>query len=205
MGLLRESSSAMDAAPLASNRFRKLAEDSTVVLKVTAPDGKNIHAQTSEISQAWPKRQGPAGRRSLNPGAPPSGPNHCLRYSSRAHDYRTAIPPQDGASRGCGPSRHQEAQPLPWLNSTGNREHQQPHAAARRVAPSRISVIGALSEGTRALDASRTTKRRSSTICERRRLLSERRRGDIDGGGAAEVIGDLGRSTRRLSQRNDAS
>jgi len=46
----------MDAAPLASNRFGKLAEDSTVLIKVTAPDGENIDTQTSEISQAWPKR-----------------------------------------------------------------------------------------------------------------------------------------------------
>ena len=46
----------MDAAPLASNRFGKLAEDSTVLIKVTASDGENVHTQASEISQAWPKR-----------------------------------------------------------------------------------------------------------------------------------------------------
>jgi hypothetical protein len=46
----------MDAAPLASNRFGKLAEDSTVLIKVTAPDGENIDPQTSKLPQAWPKR-----------------------------------------------------------------------------------------------------------------------------------------------------
>ena len=77
--------------------------------------GKHRHVDVGDLASVAKARQGPAGRRWLNPGAPPSGPNRCLGYASHAHDYRTATPPQGVAPRGCGPSRRQEALPLPWL------------------------------------------------------------------------------------------
>jgi len=46
----------MDDTPLASDRFGKLAENSTVLIKVTASDRENIDSQTAQIPQAWPKR-----------------------------------------------------------------------------------------------------------------------------------------------------
>jgi len=46
----------MDDTALTSNRFGKLAENSTVLIEVTASDRENIDTQTAEIPQAWPKR-----------------------------------------------------------------------------------------------------------------------------------------------------